>query len=102
VGTTHVDETKELAMIRRTLVALVAAIALVLPATTASAASDPTASQYGNDPHEVARVVHSASLNDRVGSLPFTGVDVIALATVALALAGTGIGLRMLSAPRRR
>lgn len=36
-----------------------------------------------------------------VGGLPFTGLDVIALAAVALALASLGFALRRLTAPRR-
>lgn len=39
-------------------------------------------------------------LNANVGSLPFTGVDLIILAGVALVLTGTGFALRRVSAPR--
>ena len=34
------------------------------------------------------------------GTLPFTGLDVMVLAAVALALIGTGVALRRLSAPK--
>jgi hypothetical protein len=44
---------------------------------------------------EVTAVEESSS-----SSLPFTGLDVGVLAAVALALAGTGLFLRRLSAPR--
>jgi hypothetical protein len=38
--------------------------------------------------------------NSNLGSLPFTGMDLIILAGVALALTGTGLALRRLSMPR--
>jgi hypothetical protein len=34
------------------------------------------------------------------GTLPFTGMDVVVLAAVALALVGTGVALRRLSTPK--
>ncbi len=36
----------------------------------------------------------TATLNDNVGPLPFTGFDVIAMAAVALAVAGLGLALQ--------
>lgn len=36
----------------------------------------------------------TAALNDNVGPLPFTGFDVIAMAAVALAVAGLGLALQ--------
>lgn len=39
-------------------------------------------------------------LSSNVGSLPFTGLDVIVLVVVAGALIGTGFALRRLSAPK--
>lgn len=36
----------------------------------------------------------------RIGSLPFTGMDLIILAGVATVLTGTGVALRRLSMPR--
>jgi hypothetical protein len=42
----------------------------------------------------------TTGLNSNVGSLPFTGLDVIVLVVVAGALIGTGVALRRLSAPK--
>jgi len=39
-------------------------------------------------------------LNSSVGSLPFTGMDLIIVAGVAFVLTGTGFALRRLSTPR--
>ena len=48
-------------------------------------------------PDHVAR-----GLDQNVGSLPFTGWDMIILAGIALVLSGVGFGLRRLSAPPPR
>jgi len=42
----------------------------------------------------------SSGSGDGTGSLPFTGMDVLVLSVVALALVGTGVALRRLSTPR--
>ena len=42
----------------------------------------------------------SSSGGDGTGTLPFTGMDVLVLSAVALALVGTGVALRRLSTPR--
>jgi hypothetical protein len=97
------------------LLAVVAAVAIA-PATALAqdALSNPSASQYepqsqvqgtsttgSNNGPAAAAVKSSASgLNSNVGSLPFTGMDVIVLAVVAAALIGTGVALRRLSAPK--
>jgi hypothetical protein len=101
------------------LLAVVAAVAIA-PATALAqdALSNPSASQYepasqvqgtsttGSGPRgpsgSVANnsTVHASGLNGTVGSLPFTGMDVIVLAVVAAALIGTGVALRKLSAPK--
>jgi hypothetical protein len=94
------------------LLAVVGAL-FVGPATALGqdALSNPSAAQYepqsqvqgetttGND--AVAATPSSGS-NDggSTGSLPFTGLDVMVLAAVALALIGTGVALRRLSAPK--
>ena len=97
------------------LLAVVAAVAIA-PATALAqdALSNPSASQYepasqvqgtsttGGPGGSVAsnNAVHASGLNGTVGSLPFTGMDVIVLAVVAAALIGTGVALRRLSAPK--
>jgi hypothetical protein len=100
------------------LLAVVAAVAIA-PATALAqdALSNPSASQYepssqvqgtttsGSGPSSsvapaAKNTVHASALNGTVGSLPFTGMDVIVLAVVAAAFIGTGVALRKLSAPR--
>lgn len=101
------------------LLAVVAAVAIA-PATALAqdALSNPSASQYepksqvqgtstngsnanGSNTGVPAAANTSASgLNGNVGSLPFTGMDVIVLAVVAAALIGTGVALHRLSAPK--
>ena len=99
------------------LLAVVAAVAIA-PATALAqdALSNPSASQYepksqvqgtsttGSKQRQRAgwRTLGSSAsgLNGNVGSLPFTGMDVIVLAIVAAALIGTGVALRRLSAPK--
>jgi hypothetical protein len=96
------------------LLAVVAAVAIA-PATALAqdALSNPSASQYepksqvqgtstnGSNTSVPAAAKTSASgLNGNVGSLPFTGMDVIVLAVVAAALLGTGVALHRLSAPK--
>lgn len=81
-------------------------VALPISASAAgsrSTLSDPTAVQYGTQ-----SVTHgggqgsgsSGGLNAHVvGGLPFTGIDMIALAAIALALMSAGVALRRLSTP---
>jgi hypothetical protein len=101
-----------------TLLAVVAAIAVAPAAAIAQdALSNPSASQYepesqvqgtttnggGNGSGPAAEHPATASatgLSSNVGSLPFTGMDVIVLLIVASALIGTGFALRRLSAPK--
>lgn len=101
------------------LLVVTAAVA-VAPATALAqdALSNPSAAQYepqsqvqgtttngsngsnngSNGP--VAASTPSSGLNSNVGSLPFTGLDVIVLAVVAAGLLGTGLALRRLSSPK--
>lgn len=101
------------------LLAVVAAVAIA-PATALAqdALSNPSDSQYQpksqvqgtstNGSNTSASVPAAANtsassasgLNGNVGSLPFTGMDVIVLAVVAAALIGTGVALHRLSAPK--
>jgi hypothetical protein len=97
------------------LLVVIAAVA-VAPATALAqdALSNPSAAQYepqsqvqgtstngsndGNGP--VAASTPNTGLKSNVGSLPFTGLDVIVLAVVAAGLLGTGLALRRLSSPK--
>ncbi len=96
------------------LLAVVAAVAIA-PATALAqdALSNPSASQYepasqvqgtnttgGGSAAKPAVAENTSGLNGNVGSLPFTGMDVMVLAIVAAALVGTGVALRRLSAPK--
>ena len=94
------------------IVALVAAFAAVPAASAQDSTSDPSAAQYDPpipDPGEAAGTASSGSsssgddgsgLNSSIGSLPFTGMDLLIVAGVALVLTGTGFALRRLSSPR--
>lgn len=97
------------------LLAVIAAVAIA-PATALAqdALSNPSASQYepksqvqgtttsgsSGSAAKPAVAENTSGLNGNVGSLPFTGMDVMVLAIVAAALIGTGIALRRLSAPK--
>ncbi len=98
------------------LLAVIAAVAIA-PATALAqdALSNPSASQYepksqvqgttttGSATGSAAKPAvaeNTSGLNGNVGSLPFTGMDVMVLAIVAAALIGTGVALRKLSAPK--
>jgi hypothetical protein len=94
-----------MSMIDQRAVALLAAIVVVvvLPAT-AMAQSDPADAQYGSTLEQISQGggggggVESASAGGEAaeqvgGGLPFTGLDVAALALVAVVLAGAGLVL---------
>lgn len=98
-----------------TVLGIVAAF-LTVPAA-ALAQTDPTSAQYnppipendvaagaegGGDEGDSAggAAGSSAGLNSNIGSLPFTGMDLIIVAGVAFVLTGTGFALRRLSTPR--
>ncbi len=95
------------------LVAMCAA--LIAPAAAGAQTVDPTETQYNNTLQQVSQggsacedaVPGSAAaaecapppssnngLGGNVGPLPFTGFDVIAMAAVALAVTGLGLGLQ--------
>jgi hypothetical protein len=94
------------------LLGVIAAVAIA-PATALAqdALSNPSAAQYepqsqvqgtsttGSNGPAVANTSRSG-INSNVGSLPFTGLDVIVLAVVAAGLIGTGLALRRLSSPK--
>jgi hypothetical protein len=77
------------------IVALVAA--LMAPALAGAQQVDPTTDQYGSELTQISQQTTPPSdtgLGSRVGPLPFTGFDVIAMAAVALAVTGLGLGLQ--------
>ena len=90
------------------VVALCASIAV--PALAGAQQVDPTTSQYGGQLSQIntggkppANTTNSGApaaspggtgLSGHVGPLPFTGFDVIAMAAVALAVTGLGLGLQ--------
>ena len=80
-----------------TLVALLI-VALAVPGVAAAQQVAPTESQYDDSLTQVTRVDDpndpSTGLDGRVGPLPFTGFDVIAMAAVALAVTGLGLALQ--------
>lgn len=101
---------------RRSLIGLTLIVALVAAFTAAPAAvaqdsqSDPTAAQYdpqipdsgtaGSAASGTGSADDSSGLNSSIGSLPFTGMDLLIVAGVAFVLTGTGFALRRLSMPR--
>jgi hypothetical protein len=79
------------------------------PATALAqdALSNPSASQYepksqveGSSTSGAVADNSSPSSRSSSGTLPFTGMDVLVLSAVALALVGTGVALRRLSTPK--
>jgi hypothetical protein len=86
------------------VLAALAAFTVVPAAALAQGSSgDPSSAQYTpnippGDQGETGET--SGGLDSQIGSLPFTGMDLIILAGVALVLTGTGFALRRLSTPR--
>ena len=87
------------------IVAMLAAFAAV-PAF-AQDTDDPTSAQYDPPIPESTTAGSAASgggdpsgLDSNIGSLPFTGMDLLIVGGVALVLTGTGFALRRLSTPR--
>ncbi len=84
------------------IVALCASIAA--PALAGAQQVTPTNDQYKNElnqanqgaqpPSSNAAAESASGLSSRVGPLPFTGFDVIAMLAVALAVAGAGLALQ--------
>ncbi len=95
------------------LLAVVAAglALLAVPAIAAAqdSLSNPSSAQYDAPIPESGTAGASASgtssgggggLDSNIGSLPFTGLDLIVVVGVAFVLTGTGFALRRLSTPR--
>ena len=93
------------------IVALCASLAV--PVFASAQAVEPTTSQYSDQVSQVtppadggpsstsgtpsgtpSGTASTSGLNANVGPLPFTGFDVIAMAAVALAVTGLGLGLQ--------
>lgn len=84
---------------------------MVAPVVAYAQSDDPSCAVYGSDipggssevcgnvPFESSSDTASG-LNQQIGALPFTGLDLLILAGVALVLTGTGFALRRLSTPR--
>ena len=72
-----------------------------MPGFAAAQSSSPTQDQYAPVIHQNHNGTPSGSgLNGRVGPLPFTGFDVLAMAGIALAVTGLGLGLQRAVARR--
>ena len=99
------------------IVLVVAALAVPAGALAQDQLANPSASQYepqqgvagltgggsGTGSPGVANTPSSGgSDNGQLGSLPFTGMDLVIVAGVALLLTGTGLALHRLSVPPRR
>jgi hypothetical protein len=90
------------------VVAVVSAFAAVPVAAAQDSSSDPSAAQYDPPIPEAGETAGtsasgssgSSGLNSNIGSLPFTGMDLLIVAGVAFVLTGTGFALRRLSTPR--
>jgi hypothetical protein len=86
------------------LAALAAFVAVPGVAMAQGSSGDPSTAQYtpnippGDEGGSTGG--SSGGLDSQIGSLPFTGMDLIILAGVALVLTGTGFALRRLSTPR--
>jgi hypothetical protein len=92
------------------LLVTLAALWLVGPVALAQA-GNPTDAQYDNSVTKVSGEIGGGSATPPaaapsglrkqvVGGLPFTGLDVVALAVVSAALLSMGLGLRRLTADR--
>ncbi len=78
-----------------------AAVLVALPAAAAAQGSSPSSAQYDDQVQLAQQQVHqagAASADPRVvDALPFTGVDLVLLSIVALALVSAGIALQRMS-----
>ncbi|MGH2957311.1 MAG: hypothetical protein ACRDL6_09985 [Solirubrobacterales bacterium] len=92
------------------VVTAVAALVAVPVALAQDPINDPTSAQYDPPISGTAGGAAGAAqgggaaggegLESNIGSLPFTGMDLIIVAGVAFLLTGTGFALRRLSTPR--
>jgi hypothetical protein len=99
------DRPRLLARGRKLTVSAVVAVALLvafLPGAAAAQASSPTSAQYDTTNHQIAGggggpSEPSGGGDPVISGLPFTGVDLVLLGIVALALLSAGIALHRLS-----
>lgn len=94
------------------IVALISGLVAVPVASAQESGSDPSAAQYDAPIPDPGSSASSESTGDpgdpgdpgglssNIGSLPFTGMDLLIVVGVALVLTGTGLLLRRLSTPR--
>ena len=94
------------------VVAIVVALVAAPTALAQDPINDPTSAQYdppipgsaggaaGASEAASASGGSGGGLDSNIGSLPFTGMDLIIVAGVAFVLTGTGFALRRLSTPR--
>jgi hypothetical protein len=68
--------------------------------TTGSGVAGEPASGVAGEPAAAGQATPGGGSSNNLGSLPFTGMDLIIVAGVALLLTGTGVALRRLSVPR--
>lgn len=83
---------------------LVGAVAGAPAAQAQSATDDPAAAQYdpplADDEGTAGSVASGGSgLDGNIGSLPFTGLDLLIVLGIVLLLTGTGFALRRLATP---
>lgn len=91
--------TKRNAWRRNAWLMFATAALFVLAPAGAQADVDPSCEVYGTDiPGSAAEECIERS-NGEIGALPFTGLDLLILAGIALVLTGTGFALRRLSTP---
>ena len=85
------------------LVAALVGVAVVGAPVAYAQTDDPSSAQYNPPIPDEGTGGSSASggLDNNIGSLPFTGMDLLIVGGVALVLTGTGFALRRLSAPPR-
>jgi hypothetical protein len=92
--------------VRRGLLTLLVVATAVLGGTAVALAQDPqpqgseASAQEASASSSPEGGERKSGLEARVGTLPFTGLDLIVLAGVALLIAGFGFALHRLSAPR--
>jgi hypothetical protein len=79
------------------LVALIAFGSIWVPATALAQQVTPTQEQYDNGVLGVSSGGTSSDDSGQIGSLPFTGLDVAAIAAIGIGLVGAGFAVRRAS-----